>query len=133
MYACLSAVLLCAAATGRTADCLLACTPAQAAEARRIAPSIRFRNMAGRRTGNLACAAKADFIQLRGGLDTVAESVDLLHPARVKVNCFSAQDDQRIARLDSILTGDLDLPLSILARRGVQPGVEPCKPANRRQ
>lgn len=127
------------AAAGRTADCVLACTPAQAAEARRIAPSIRYCNMAGQRTDNLAyaastIAAKADFIQLRGGLETVGEAVNLLHPAGVKVNYFSAQDEHSIARLidarvDYILTDDLDLLLSILARHGVQP----FRPANRPQ
>jgi glycerophosphoryl diester phosphodiesterase len=116
---------------GRVDDCVLASTPAQAAEARRIAPSIRFCNMAGQRADNLAyaestLAAKADFIQLRGGLDSVAQAVNLLHPAGVKVNYFSAQDETSIARLiharvDYILTDDLDLLLAILARHGVQP------------
>ncbi|MBE0660670.1 MAG: hypothetical protein IH602_23455, partial [Bryobacteraceae bacterium] len=79
-------------------------------------------------------AAKADFIQLRGGLDTVGEAVNLLHHAGVKVNYFSAQDEYSIARLidarvDYILTDDLHLLLSILARHGVQP----FRPANRPQ
>ena len=127
------------AAMGRAADCVLACTPAQAAEARRIAPDIGFCNMAGQRTDNLAyardsIAAKAGFIQLRGGLDNVAEAVDLLHRAGIKVNYFSAQDPASIqrlidARVDYILTDDLDLLLAILARHGV----ETFRPAPRRQ
>lgn len=119
------------AGMGRTADCVLACTPAQAAEARATAPAIRFCNMSGQRTDHLAYAAdtirsKAGFIQLRGGLDGVAAAVEQLHRAGVKVNYFSAQDEGSIQRLidakvDYILTDDLDLLLSMLARHGVQP------------
>jgi glycerophosphoryl diester phosphodiesterase len=128
---------------GRLADCVLATTPAQAAEARRIAPSIRYCNMSGQRADNLAYAestlkAKADFIQLRGSLDTVAEAVTRLHRGGVKVNYFSAQDEASIARLidarvDYILTDDLDLLLGILTRHGVEPfrPREPVRAAHR--
>lgn len=115
----------------RVKDCVLACTPPQAAEARKIAPSIRFCNMSGQRTDHRSYTddtlkAKADFIQLRGGLDGVAEAAERLHRGGVTVNYFSAQDEASIlrlieARVDYILTDDLDLLLAILARHGVQP------------
>jgi len=118
---------------GRVKDCVLACTPAQAAEARRIASSIRFCNMSGQRTDHQAYAddtlrARADFIQLRGGLDGVAEVAERLHRGGVTVNYFSAQDEASIrrlidARVDYILTDDLDLLIAILGRYGVQPFV----------
>jgi glycerophosphoryl diester phosphodiesterase len=116
---------------GCVRDCVLACTPAQAAEARKLAPSIRFCNMPGQRLDNQSYAddtlkAKADSIQLRGGLEGVAEVVELLHRGGVPVNYFSAQDDASIrrlieARVDYILTDHLDLLLAILAEHGVQP------------
>lgn len=116
---------------GRVKDCVLASTPAQAAEARAVAPSIRFCNMSGQRSDHQSYAddtikAKADFIQLRGGLDGVTDAAARLHRGGVTVNYFSAQDDTSIrrlidARVDYILTDDLDLLLAILAERGVQP------------
>lgn len=120
-------------AMDRVKDCVLACTSAQAAEARRIASSIRFCNMSGQRTDHQAYAddtlrARADFIQLRGGLDGVAEVAERLHRGGVTVNYFSAQDEASIrrlidARVDYILTDDLDLLIAILGRYGVQPFV----------
>ena len=116
---------------GRVEDSVLACTPAQAAEARSVAPSIRFCNMAGPRTDvdayvEVTLKAKAGFIQLRSGLDGVASAVERLHQGGVKVNYFSAQDDVSIRRLidakvDYILTDDLDLLLAVLAEKGVEP------------
>ncbi len=116
---------------GRVEDAVLACTPAQAAEARSVAPSIRFCNMAGPRTDvdayvEATLQAKAEFIQLRSGLDGVARAVERLHQSGAKVNYFSAQDDVSIRRLidakvDYILTDDLDLLLAILAEKGVEP------------
>jgi glycerophosphoryl diester phosphodiesterase len=55
---------------GRVEDAVLACTPAQAAEARSVTPSIRFCNMSGPRTDvdayvEATLKAKAGFIQLR--------------------------------------------------------------------
>lgn len=116
---------------GRAADCVLACAPAQAAEARAVLPAIRFCNMAGQRSNHELYTtetinAKADFIQLLGGVNGVAEAVKRLHAAGITVNYFSAQDEDSINRLiaagvDYILTDDLDLLLGILARRGVEP------------
>lgn len=116
---------------GRVQDCVLACTPAQASDARTVAPSIRFCNMAGQRTDHQSYAddtlkSKAEFIQLRGGLEGVPEAVERLHRGGVTVNYFSAQDEPSIrrlieARVDYILTDDLDLLLAILARHGVEP------------
>ncbi len=122
---------------GRVADCVLACTSEQAAEARRAAAAVRFCNMSGQRTDHRGYVddtlkAKADFIQLRGGLEGVAEAVERLRGGGVKVNYFSAQDEESIrrlieARVDYILTDDLDLLMAILARQGV----EPFRPAER--
>ncbi|MBI4893371.1 MAG: glycerophosphodiester phosphodiesterase [Acidobacteria bacterium] len=116
---------------GRVGDSVLACTPAQAEAARRVAPQIRYCNMSGQRTDHRSYVedtlkAKADFIQLRGGVEGVAEAVERLHGGGVKVNYYSAQDEESIrrlieARVDYILTDDLDLLLAILARRGVAP------------
>lgn len=108
----------------RVEDCLLACTAAQAVEAKAIAPGIRICNMSGQRHDMLAYAKEtirlgAEFIQLLGDPAPLAEAVAELHRHNIKVNYFGAQEEALIRRLaadgvDYILTDDLDLCLSVL-------------------
>lgn len=122
------------AGMGRVQQCVLACTRQQAAEARAVAPGLRICNMSGQRRNLQAYVrdtiqARADFIQLLSsldGLDGLAGAIRELHRHRITVNYFSAQDEPLIRRLaeagvDYILTDDLDLCLSVLARYGVRP------------
>jgi glycerophosphoryl diester phosphodiesterase len=116
----------------RVEDCFLACTSAQAAEAKAIAPRIRICNMSGQRSDTPAYAKEtialgSEFIQLLGPLNHLREAVDELHRYNVTVNYFGAQEAGLIRRLaeanvDYILTNDLDLCLSVLAEYGVKPG-----------
>jgi glycerophosphoryl diester phosphodiesterase len=117
--------------TRRVEDCLLACTRAQAAEAKAIAPRIRTCNMSGQRNDMLAYANETialgtEFIQLLGPLDHLREAVDELHRHGVTINYYGAQEAGLIRRLaeanvDYILTNDLDLCLGILAEYRVRP------------
>lgn len=116
---------------GRVKQCVLACTLEQAAEAKAIAPRLRFCNMSGQRRNLRAYVkdtidARADFIQILSGLEGLAEAVRELHAHGIRVNYFGAQEETLIEKLaqagvDYILTDDLDLCLAVLARRGVRP------------
>jgi glycerophosphoryl diester phosphodiesterase len=115
----------------RVGDCILACTARQAVEAKAIAPRMRICNMSGQRDNMMAYAQEtigmgAEFIQLRGPLDHIAEAVRELHRHHVTVNYFGAQEAGPIRRLadagvDYILTNDVDLCLGVLAEYGVKP------------
>ncbi len=115
---------------GRLTHCFLACTLAQAAEAREAAPGIMICNMdrqGGDRTAYIdqtiqeGCA----FIQLHWGqgFDGLKGDVRRLHQAGVRVNWFGAQEEAPIRQLaeasvDFILTDDLDLCLRVLSDYG---------------
>jgi glycerophosphoryl diester phosphodiesterase len=111
---------------GRVSQCVLACTKEQAAEARALAPGLRWCNMSGQRRVlqsyvDDTIATGADFIQLLSGLDGLADAVKRLHRRGITVNYFSAQQEPLIRKLseagvDYILTDDLDLALSVLSR-----------------
>jgi len=111
---------------GRAKDCFLACTAAQASEAKAIIPGIRICNMSGQRSDMAAYAdetirVKAEFIQLRGDPAPLAQVVEQLHRHNVTVNYFGAQEEGLLRRLaaagvDYILTDDLDLCQSVLAK-----------------
>jgi len=110
----------------RLDHCFLASTPDQFATARAAVPEIKICHM-GRRTDResyieAAIAAQVDFVQLhhRNGTEGLAESVAKLHDAGITVNWFGAQEEELIrtlaeAKVDYILTDDLDLCLKVLA------------------
>jgi glycerophosphoryl diester phosphodiesterase len=116
---------------GIVEQCILACTRQQAIEARAIAPALRICNMSGPRDNLPAYVretieARADFIQVRSGLDGLADAVRELHGHGILVNYFGAQEESAIRELveagvDYILTDDLDLCLRVLAKYGVRP------------
>lgn len=120
----------------RLDHCFLAATPAQIEAARAAVPEVLICHM-GQRIGNrekyieTAIAEKVDFVQLhyKNGTDDLADAVARLHSAGITVNWFGAQDEPLIrtlaaARVDYILTDDLDLCLRVLedvSREGETP------------
>jgi glycerophosphoryl diester phosphodiesterase len=110
----------------RLDQCFLACTTAQADEAKAVAAEIKICNMS--RQGedrnayvDLTIERKCDFIQIHknNGTAGLREAVDRLHAGGVTVNYFGAQDEPTIRTLaecgvDYILTDDLPLCLAVL-------------------
>lgn len=119
------------AGMGRLDHCFLACTLEQAAAAKAIAPGIQICNMSRQSGPQDAYAAlsiehNTEFLQLYKGLDGIAERVTRLHNAGLTCNFFGASDPGMIrtlaeARVDFILTDDLDTCLATLAEFGVKP------------
>jgi glycerophosphoryl diester phosphodiesterase len=111
---------------GRLEQCFLACSTAQADEAKAVAPEIRICNMSrqgGDRNAYVeqTIERKCDFIQLHknNGVTGLREAVDRLHAGGVIVNYFGAQDEPTIralaeAGVDYILTDDLPLCIAVL-------------------
>jgi glycerophosphoryl diester phosphodiesterase len=68
----------------------------------------------------------AEFLQIWGWDDSMAEACERLHAAGVSVNFFGTEDPALMrrlieARVDYILTDDLDTLLSVLGEFGVRP------------
>ena len=117
----------------RMDQCFLACSVDQIAEARQVVPAIRTCNMSRQTNDRPAYMAltfekKAQFIQLhkKQGLKDLAKDVAELHGQGVTVNFFGTQEPDLIrklaeAKVDYILTDDLDLCLKVLAEYGVKP------------
>ncbi|MFP4502897.1 MAG: glycerophosphodiester phosphodiesterase [Candidatus Hydrogenedentota bacterium] len=111
----------------RLAQCFLACSVDQIAEARAAVPEIMTCNMSrqmGDRTGYIetTIALGAEFIQLhkRTGYENIAAHVERLHAAGVRVNWCCDDSPETIEELaeagvDYILTDDLDTVLAVLA------------------
>lgn len=109
---------------GRQDHCFLACTREQAQAARAIDTEIRICNM-DRQGGDqdayidLTLEMKAEFIQLLGSDEGLAERVQRLHEHGVTVNYYGANEAAKIRRLaeagaDYILTDDLDTCVKVL-------------------
>lgn len=121
---------------GHLDHCFLACTAAQADEAKQVAPVIRICNMERQlslpgRYVKETIARGHELIQLHVGSWTgeLADTVRELHERGVTVNYFGASQPDPIralaqANVDYILTDDLDTCLEVLATRGPSPTIE---------
>lgn len=75
-----------------------------------------------------AIRLRADYIQINftQGLDNLKEDIEYAHQNGLKVNFFSAQDEATIehlaeAKIDYILTDDVDLCMRVLKKFGTEP------------
>lgn len=117
---------------GRVEQCFLACTAAQAREARAVCPEIRICNLEGQGPPNSDYPQRtidlgAEFIQIWGWDDSMPQVVERLHAAGVLVNYFGTSEEAMMRKLieagvDYILTDDLDLMLRVLQDYGIAPG-----------
>ena len=117
----------------RLEQCFLACSVEQIAEARAVVPAIRVCNMSRQNNDRdayitLTIDKKAEYIQLHKnqGIKHLDKDVEKLHAHHVTANFFGAQNKRLIrkladAKIDYILTDDLDLCLRVLADYGVTP------------
>ncbi|MEN6302174.1 MAG: hypothetical protein ABFD96_05575, partial [Armatimonadia bacterium] len=93
--------------------------------ARATDPAIRICNLEGQRSADsdypdLTIAMGAEYIQICGWSDNLAEAVEKLHQHNVKVNWFGTSEADMMRKLikanvDYILTDHLDLCLQVLA------------------
>ncbi len=115
----------------RVEQCFLACTAAQAREAKAVCPEIKICSLEGQGPPNSDYPQRtidlgAEFIQIWGWDDSMPEVVDRLHDAEVTVNYFGTSEEPMMRKLieagvDYILTDDLDLMLRVLQEYGVEP------------
>jgi len=111
---------------GRVEQCLLACTAAQAQEAKAVRPEIRICNLDGQGPPNTDYPQRtidlgAEFIQIWGWDESMPKVVERLHTAGVTVNYFGTSEEAMMRKLieagvDYILTDDLDLMLRVLKK-----------------
>jgi glycerophosphoryl diester phosphodiesterase len=116
---------------GRVEQCFLACTAAQAREAKGICSEIAICNLDGQGPPNSDYPQRtidlgAEFIQIWGWDDSMTAVVECLHAAGVLVNYFGTSEEPMMRRLieagvDFILTDDLDLMLRVLQDYGIKP------------
>lgn len=109
----------------------LACGAAQMAEARRLEPRLRLCNLEGQRGPDSdypqrVIASGAQFIQLCGWADCMADVVEDLHRHGITVNFFGTEDPQLMrrlieARVDYVLTDHLDLMHAVMREYGIAP------------
>ncbi|MEN6544574.1 MAG: glycerophosphodiester phosphodiesterase family protein [Armatimonadia bacterium] len=106
-------------------QCFLAANKAQIDVARATDPSIRICNLEGQRSADsdypdLTIAMGAEYIQICGWSDNLAEATEKLHQHNIKVNWFGTSEADMMRKLikanvDYILTDHLDLCLQVLA------------------
>ncbi|MEN6643167.1 MAG: glycerophosphodiester phosphodiesterase family protein [Armatimonadia bacterium] len=106
-------------------QCFLACPKAHTDIARATDPAIRICNLEGQRSADsdypdLTIAMGAEYIQICGWSDNLAEATRKLHQHNVKVNWFGTSEADMMRKLiranvDYILTDHLDLCLQVLA------------------
>jgi len=116
---------------GRVEQCVLACSGAQAAVAKATCRDVLICYMDGQGPPGSdypqrAIDFGADFLQIWGWDESMADACERLHAAGVRVNYFGTEDPAMMrklieAKVDYILTDDLDTMLSVLAEYGVRP------------
>lgn len=116
---------------GRVEQCVLAASGAQARLARSLCPEVRvcYMDDQGPPSSDYPQRAidfGAEFLQIWGWDDSMAEACERLHAAGVSVNYFGTEDPALMRKLieagvDYILTDDLDTLLAVLAEYGVEP------------
>jgi len=116
---------------GRVEQCVLACSGEQARVARALCEEapicyVDGQGPPGSDYPQRAIDFGADFVQIWGWDDSMGEACERLHAAGVRVNYFGTEDPAMMRRLieakvDYILTDDLDTMLRVLAEYGVRP------------
>jgi glycerophosphoryl diester phosphodiesterase len=119
---------------GRIGQCILACEPADAEAARKVAPKIRICNM-DRMSNSIEYAETTvrlgcEFIQLRTKDGLLPEALAILRDTGIVTNYYYANSPEKVENLfemgvDFILTNDLETML----RAAEECGVEPLAPA----
>jgi len=118
-------------ALDRVEQCVLACSSGQARVAQAMCPDVLICYMDGQGPPGSdypqrAIDFGADFLQIWGWDDSMADACARLHTAGVRVNYFGTEDPAMMRKLteagvDYVLTDDLDTMLSVLAEYGVRP------------
>ncbi|NPV49548.1 MAG: glycerophosphodiester phosphodiesterase [Armatimonadetes bacterium] len=118
-------------AHGLLGQAFLACGAAQMTEARRVEPRLRVCNLEGQRGPDSdypqrVIASGAQFIQLCGWADCMADVVKELHDHGITVNFFGTEDPVLMRRLieagvDYVLTDHLDLMHAVMQEYGIAP------------
>jgi len=116
---------------GRVEQCVLACSSTQARAAQAMCQEVLICYMDRQGPPSTdypqrAIDFGADYLQIWGWDESMGEACDRLHAAGVKVNYFGTEDPDLMrklieAKVDYILTDDLDTMLGVLAEYGVRP------------
>ncbi len=115
----------------RVEQCVLAASSTQARIAQGMCKDVRICYMDRQGPPNTdypqrAIDFGADFLQIWGWDESMGEVCEKLHAAGVRVNYFGTEDPVMMrklieAKVDYILTDDLDIMLAVLAEYGVRP------------
>jgi len=115
---------------GRVEQCVLAASSTQARIAQAMCKDVLICYMDGQGPPNTdypqrAIDFGADYLQIWGWDESMGEACERLHAAGIKVNYFGTEDPVMMrklieAKVDYILTDDLDTMLSVLAEYGVE-------------